>query len=51
MRSVWLLDSECSNHMTRTKELFEELDETHKLKVWLGDDNELQVEGKGIVVL
>lgn len=37
--------------MTGYKQLFEELDETHKLKVKLGDDKLIQVECKGIVAI
>lgn len=37
--------------MTGSKSLFKEIDESHKLKVKLGDDKEVQVEGKGIVAV
>ena len=47
--SVWFVDSGCSNHMTGMKSLFNELNEAYKLKVTLGDNKELQVEGKGSV--
>ncbi|XP_031253080.1 uncharacterized protein LOC116111015 [Pistacia vera] len=33
---VWFLDSGCSNHMTGTRSLFKELDESQKSKVRLG---------------
>ncbi|XP_028079521.1 uncharacterized protein LOC114281273 [Camellia sinensis] len=46
---VWFIDSGYSNHMTRMKSLFKELDETQKLKVQLGNAKEIQVEGKGTV--
>jgi len=46
---LWLLDSGCSNHMTDTKSLFKELDETQKIKVQLGNRKEIQVEGKDTV--
>ena len=49
--SAWLIDSRCSNHMTGKKELFRDLDETKKLKVKLGDDKEIQVEGEGTVAI
>jgi hypothetical protein len=49
--SIWFLDSWCSNHMSGYKQLFEELDETFKLKVKLGDDKLIQVEGKGKVAV
>nr|ABW74566.1 integrase [Boechera divaricarpa] len=50
-KSVWYLDSGCSNHMTGTKSSFKELDESHKLKVKLGNDKEVQVEGRGVVAV
>ena len=37
--------------MTGFKSLFQELDETHKLTVKLGDNKPMQVEGNGKVVL
>ena len=43
---LWFVDSGCSNHMTDTKSLFKELDETQKIKVQLGNTKEMQVEGK-----
>ncbi|WKA12164.1 hypothetical protein VitviT2T_029580 [Vitis vinifera] len=39
--NIWFLDSGCSNHMTGIKSLFKELDESHKLKVKLGDDKQV----------
>ena len=44
---LWFIDSGCSNHMTGTKSLFQELDETQRIKVQLG--NKMQVEEKDIV--
>ncbi|KAJ0077459.1 hypothetical protein Patl1_35960 [Pistacia atlantica] len=49
--NIWFLDSGCSNHMTGIKSLFTELDESYKLKVRLGDDKQMQVEGKGTVAI
>ena len=46
---LWFVDSGCLNHMTDTKSLFKELDETQKIKVQLGNTKEMQVEGKGPV--
>ncbi|XP_022974781.1 uncharacterized protein LOC111473517 [Cucurbita maxima] len=46
---LWFVDSGCSNHMTGTKSLFKELDETQKIKVQLGNTKEMQVEGKDTV--
>ncbi|XP_052172110.1 uncharacterized protein LOC127788030 [Diospyros lotus] len=34
---LWFVDSSCSNHMTSTKSLFQELDETQRIKVQLGN--------------
>ncbi|XP_078150499.1 uncharacterized protein LOC144545855 [Carex rostrata] len=44
---VWFLDSGCSNHMSGYKYLFEELDESYKKPVSLGNDKQIQVEGIG----
>ena len=46
---LWFVDSGCSNHMTGTKSLFQELDETQKIKVQLGNKKEMQVKEKGTV--
>ncbi|KAL4035058.1 hypothetical protein IC575_003732 [Cucumis melo] len=48
---VWFIDSSCSNHMTGLKPVFKELNEGEKLKVKLRNGKELQVEGKGTVVI
>ena len=42
---VWLIDSECSNHMTGVKSLFQDLNETVHQTVRLGDNNEMKVAG------
>ncbi|KAH7651913.1 RNA-directed DNA polymerase protein [Dioscorea alata] len=47
--AVWLVDNGRSNHMTSMRSLFNDLDETYKEKVYLGDNKELAVEGKGTV--
>ncbi|KAL3533483.1 hypothetical protein ACH5RR_007004 [Cinchona calisaya] len=46
---VWFLGNGCSNPMTGMKEIFKELDETQKVKVKLGDNKDIQVEGKGTI--
>lgn len=51
INSVWFLDSGCSNHMFDTKSLFKELDESHRSEVRLGDDNQMQVKGKGTIAI
>ena len=38
---LWFVDSGCSNHITGTKSLFQELDETQKIKVQLGNNQEI----------
>lgn len=48
---LWFADSGCSNHMTGAKSMFQELDEKQKKKVQLGNTKEMQVEGKGKVVV
>jgi gag-polypeptide of LTR copia-type len=45
MIQVWLVDSVCSNHMSRYKYLFEELDETYKKPMRLDNEKEIQVKG------
>lgn len=50
-RTVWLIDSGCSNHMTRDKSLFSSLDELMSITVRLGDDKQIKVCGEGIVVV
>ncbi|KAE8734772.1 hypothetical protein F3Y22_tig00000715pilonHSYRG00163 [Hibiscus syriacus] len=49
--NIWFLGSGCSNHMTGVKSLFNEIDETFKQKVTLGDNKQIQVEGKGNVAV
>ncbi|KAL6351339.1 hypothetical protein AAG906_035131 [Vitis piasezkii] len=52
MSSKRKIKSSCSwPIMKRIKSLFKELDESHKLKVKLGDDKQVQVEGKGTVAV
>ncbi|KZV18661.1 hypothetical protein F511_40615 [Dorcoceras hygrometricum] len=46
---VWFIDSGCSNHMTGMKEMFRELDETQRRVIRLGNNKQIQVEGKGTV--
>ena len=46
---LWFVDSRCSNHMTDIKSLFQELDDTQRLKVQLGNIKEIQVEEKDTV--
>nr|XP_010918050.1 uncharacterized protein LOC105042504 [Elaeis guineensis] len=43
---IWFSNSGCSNHMSGMRSMFKELDETHKLRVRLGEDKLLQTEEK-----
>ncbi|XP_059310118.1 uncharacterized protein LOC132061292 [Lycium ferocissimum] len=47
----WLIDSGCTNHMTYDKSLFKELKPTEISKVWIGNGDQILVEGKGAVVI
>ncbi|XP_039127079.1 uncharacterized protein LOC120263279 [Dioscorea cayenensis subsp. rotundata] len=49
--SLWLLDSGCSNHMTGDKNLFYSLDESVKHNVKLGNDKDVEVQGRGLVMV
>lgn len=44
---VWYVDSACSHHITGDKSKFKDLDESIKAHVRLGDDKQLQIEGRG----
>ena len=46
-QGVWVIDSECSNHMTGCKELFSTLDENFHTTICLGNNSTVQVMGKG----
>ncbi len=48
---IWYLDSACSNHLTGEKNKFTMLDETYKAQVRLGNDKQVQIQGKGNVVV
>ena len=45
-RNSWIIDSGCSNHMSGMKKLFQDLDSSTQQTVRLGNDKELQVQGK-----
>jgi len=48
---IWFMDRGCSNHMLETKNLFKELDESLKSEVRLGDNKQMNVEGKGTLAI
>lgn len=48
---VWFLDSGCSNHMTGEKNNFKHLDESLRSQVRIGDNKQLDIEGKGAVAV
>ena len=48
-KDVWLLDSDCSNHMNGNKEFFSNLDDLVKSKIKLGNDSTVPVMGKGVI--
>jgi hypothetical protein len=47
--NIWFLDSGCSNHMTGNKGLFEDLNTSVKAQIKLGNDNIVEVMGKGAI--
>ncbi|GKD29574.1 retrovirus-related pol polyprotein from transposon TNT 1-94 [Tanacetum coccineum] len=47
----WFIDSGCSSHMCMPRSLFVDLDTSEKSIVRLGDDKQVQVEGKGTIVI
>jgi hypothetical protein len=48
-KEVWFLDSGCSNHMSRSKEMFATMDDSIKSEVKLGNDHRVSVMGKGSI--
>ena len=49
--NVWFVDNGYSNHMLGMKAIFKELVQTQKILVKLGDNKDIQVEGKGTVAI
>jgi hypothetical protein len=47
--NIWFLDSGCSNHMTGNKRLFEDLNTSVRAQIKLGNDNIVEVMGKGAI--
>jgi len=47
----WLIESGCTNQMTYDKELFEELKNTEVKIMRIGNDELLEVKGKGTVAI
>ncbi|KAL0360218.1 UNVERIFIED_CONTAM: Copia protein [Sesamum radiatum] len=50
-KSVWYLDTACSNHMSGDKSAFSNLDEAYHDKVKLGDESRISIMGKGEVTI
>nr|GEW44218.1 zinc finger, CCHC-type [Tanacetum cinerariifolium] len=51
MDSLWYLDNGASNHMTRVREHFKELDEKVSGKVRFGDGSYIEIKGKGSILI
>lgn len=47
--NTWYLDNGASNHMTRRREKFENLDRSIKGEVKFGDGSLVKIEGKGSI--
>ena len=50
-KDIWFVDSGCSNHMCNNKGMFSSLDMTFSHSVKLGNNNKMEVAGKGVVKL
>ncbi|XP_074351811.1 uncharacterized protein LOC141690959 [Apium graveolens] len=48
--NVWYLDNGASNHMTRERSKFKELNENVKGQVCFGDGSTVNIEGKGSII-
>lgn len=48
--NTWYLDNGASNHMTRNRNYFQNIDETITGKVRFGDDSCIDIKGKGSVL-
>ena len=49
--NTWLIDSDCTHHMSFNAKMFKDLDESFILKVKIGNGELLEVKGKGVVVV
>lgn len=50
-RYSWYLDTGASNHMSGSKDLFTNLDESYKGQIVFGNDAKVPIEGKGDVLI
>ena len=48
-KDVWFLDNGCSNHMTRNRELFSNLDDFVTSEIKLGNNSIVPIMGKGVI--
>lgn len=47
---IWYLDNGASNHMTRDRPKFKEIDQTVTGKVRFGDGSAVEIQGKGSIL-
>nr|KYP36444.1 Retrovirus-related Pol polyprotein from transposon TNT 1-94 [Cajanus cajan] len=50
-KEEWLIDSGCTNHMTNDASIFKELDHSHFSKVTIGNEESVEVKGKGVIAV
>lgn len=49
LNDVWFIDSGCSNHMSGTRSLFEEIDQSQKSDVNLPNGASIRIGGRGTI--
>ena len=50
MNNIWYLDNGASNHMTRDRLKFRDIDQAIFGKVWFGDGSSVEIMGKGSIL-